>query len=83
MPAEHELAVVFDELREKNAEHLKLLNSVIFPVKIHVSTLPPSRHLASSGVGADRQRPRPGSGARKTAREYQHMAVPAPFRACA
>eukprot|EP00199_Chlamydomonas_sp_CCMP681_P003056 CAMPEP_0119109078 /NCGR_PEP_ID=MMETSP1180-20130426/17156_1 /TAXON_ID=3052 ORGANISM="Chlamydomonas cf sp, Strain CCMP681" /NCGR_SAMPLE_ID=MMETSP1180 /ASSEMBLY_ACC=CAM_ASM_000741 /LENGTH=159 /DNA_ID=CAMNT_0007094789 /DNA_START=68 /DNA_END=547 /DNA_ORIENTATION=- len=33
MPAGYELPIMFDELREKNVEALKMLNSVVLPVR--------------------------------------------------
>lgn len=49
--AKRELAVSFDIVREKNLEQLKLLNSVIFPMKYAVSTpIPPDGLLWRAGA---------------------------------
>lgn len=50
--------MVFDEVREKNLEHLKLLNSVIFPVKIHVSMSQHAAPLKPTGAAANSTRVR-------------------------
>ncbi len=46
MPAQkQELPISFDEVREKNLEQLKLLNSVVFPLKFPVRRRSPHAKL--------------------------------------
>lgn len=49
MSKQNELPVTFDVVREKNLEQLKLLNSVIFPIKYQVQRH--RAHDSSDGVG--------------------------------